>query len=364
MPRINRREASIGLAAAAAGLASAGARAGLAPAQTFDLVLKGGEVIDPSQGLRGRRDVGFRDGRVAAVADEIPADRAGRVPSAAGRLVVPGFVDLHQRGVRLPAFLRIANTGPRGVPLPELYNIDMAAIDAAASVLSERRDRLLGIGLRLSDNVVARHGVEPLSRAIRACERSGTGARVLCQIGAVEAEAQMTAILNALRPADVLTGCYCSANVAGTTTGIVRRGKVLAAALAAKRRGVLFDVGHGASFDETIAAVALSEGLPPDIVPPDLQVMNGLLELGVSLDEVIAMATSVPAHVLAHGRKLGTLQVGAPADATLLELVEGPVAFVDTRADKRHGGARLKPAGTVVAGVPFGRPHGSPFALR
>jgi dihydroorotase len=93
-------------------------------------------------------------------------------------------------------------------------------------------------------------------------------------------------------------------------------------------------------------------------------VMSKLIGLGFSLNDVVAMATSAPARVIARLPKHGTLQVGAPADASILELVEGPVEFVDTRNNKRTGQMQLRPIGAVVAGVAFGRPYQSPFGVR
>src|SRR6267154_1337089 len=123
----------------------------------------------------------------------------------------------------------------------------------------------------------------------------------------------MSSILDLLRPGDVLTHAYSGApNMAGTFTNIVQDGKLLPAALAAKQRGVIFDVGHGGgSFDFTVAEVAIAAG-----------------------------------------------------DVAIMELVEGPVTFVDTRNNKRDGKLQLKPVQTVINGVPFGRPYQSPFAVR
>jgi dihydroorotase len=86
--------------------------------------------------------------------------------------------------------------------------------------------------------------------------------------------------------------------------------------------------------------------------------------LGFTLEQVVAMATINPAKVINRSSKLGTLQIGAPADAAILELVQGPVSFVDTRNNSRSGTAYLKPAQTVTGGVPFGRPYHSPFTVR
>jgi dihydroorotase len=93
-------------------------------------------------------------------------------------------------------------------------------------------------------------------------------------------------------------------------------------------------------------------------------VMSKFMGLGFTLEQVVTMATVNPAKVINRMPKLGTLQVGAPGDVAIMELVEGPVSFVDTRNNRRDGKAWLKPVQTVTAGVPFGRPYHSPFAVR
>jgi dihydroorotase len=93
-------------------------------------------------------------------------------------------------------------------------------------------------------------------------------------------------------------------------------------------------------------------------------VMSKFLGLGFTLEQVIAMATAAPSKVINRAPKLGTLQVGAPADVSVLELIEGEVSFVDTRNNQRTGRAHLRPVHTVAAGVPFGRPYNAPFAVR
>jgi dihydroorotase len=278
------------------------------------------------------------------------------------------------------AFVHIAVAGLAGFPVPELFNIDYAQPEMAARAVAENADMVLGVKVRMSENVIGRHGLEPLKRAIKACELSGVPAKIMCHIGGVADTALMSQILDTLRPGDVLTHCYSGApNNAGMGTNIVQNGKLLPAALEAKKRGVVFDIGHGGgSFDFTIAEAAIAQGCGPDTISSDVHVfsantpgmpylpwvMSKLMTLGFSMSEVVSMATVAPARVIARIPKHGTLQVGAPADLTLLEVVEGPVSFLDTRNNTRQGKVHMKPVGTVVAGVASGRPYQSPFSVR
>jgi dihydroorotase len=427
MDRISRRAALLGAGAVATLSAGSGlVRAAMGPDDKFDLLIKGADVLDPSQGLRGKRDIGIRYGLIEALAEDIPAARANRTLTATGKLAVPGLIDLHAHvfpygsaiGIpadelvanqatttlvsagdagannlaafrrfivpatraRLYAFVHIANHGLTGFPVPELYNIDFAQVDAAARAIAENADIVLGAKVRMSENVIAKHGLEPLKRAIMACERAGTGGKVMCHIGGVETPALMSQILDTLRAGDVLTHAYSGApNNANQFTNIVQEGKLLPAAAEAKKRGVVFDVGHGGgSFDYTVAEVAIASGAGPDVISSDIHVFSGnspgmpyltwvmskFMNLGYTLEQVVTMATATPAKVISKMPKAGTLQVGAPGDVSLLEVVEGPVSFVDTRNNKREGKIHIKPAGAVVAGVAYGRPYQSPFAVR
>jgi dihydroorotase len=392
----------------------------------FDLVIKGGDVLDPSQSLRGKRDIGIRYGKIEALESEIASERGLRVLDASGKLVTPGLIDLHshvfpygsaigipadelvphqctttcvsagdagannfaafrrhivaQTRTRLYAFVHIANVGLTPFPVPELYNIDFAQVDACAKAVAENADMVLGVKVRMSENVIAKHGTEPLKRAITACEKAGTGAKVMCHIGGVETRELMSQILDLLRPGDILTHAYSGApNLGGAFTNIVQDGQLLPAALAAKQRGVIFDVGHGGgSFDYTVAEPAIQQGCPPDTISSDIHVFSGntpgmpylpwvmskFIGLGFSLEQVVAMATINPAKVINRVPKLGTLQVGAPGDVAIMEVVEGPVSFVDTRNNRRAGQMHLKPVQTVTGGVAFGRPYNSPFSVR
>ena len=262
------------------------------PALTFDLVIAGGDVLDPSQKLRGRRDVGIKFGQIAAVASSIPADRALQRIDAAGRLVTPGLVDLHTHlvphlGIGLPAdelvpitavttavsagdagwqtfgalrhyaipqsrtrifaFVHIASIGLAGGLAPgEMLNIDYANVDGCAKAVAENPDVALGVKVRITDSVVGQNGLEPLRRAIRAAALVGKNVPVMCHIGA--APGALSDLLDLLRPGDILTHTY-----SGAGNNTVQNGQLLPAARAAKQRGVIFDVGHGGgSFDYTV----------------------------------------------------------------------------------------------------------------
>jgi dihydroorotase len=426
MAALSRRD-WLKLAASAASVSIAGSTRGLsAPDDKFDLLIKSGEAVDPSQSLRGKRDIGIRWGRIEAVESDIPAAKALRVIDAQGKLVTPGLVDLHahvypygsaiglpadetapldcvttavsagdaganniaslrrhiaaQTRTRLYAFVHIANNGLSAFPVAELYNIDNAQVDACAMTLAENPDFALGVKVRMSENIIFKHGIEPLKRAIQACERSGVkGAKVMAHIGGVATGQLMSDILNLLRPGDILTHAYSGfPNLAGQQTNILQDGKILPAAIEAKKRGVVFDVGHGGgSFDFTVAEAAIPAGCGPDTISSDLHAISGntpgmpflpwvmskFLTLGYSLEDVIAKATVRPAEIIGRAPKLGTLQAGAPGDVAILELIEGPVSFVDTRGNKREGKAYLKPVQTIAGGVPFGKPYQQPFSV-
>ncbi|MFZ2140798.1 MAG: amidohydrolase, partial [Xanthobacteraceae bacterium] len=296
MSVVSRREflcSSVALGAVAASpLCASGANAAMSPNDKFDLVIRGGEVIDPSQSLRGKRDIGIRFGVIEALEANIPSERSLLSIDASGKLVTPGLVDLHahvfpygsaigippdelvphqctttvvsagdgganniaalrrfvaaQSRTRIYAFVHIANNGLSAFPVAELYNIDNAQVDACARAVAENPDFVIGIKVRMSQNVIFKHGAEPLRRAIQAAERSGVPARVMVHIGGVETAELMTTILDLLRPGDILTHAYTGApNMEGGRTNIVQDGKLLPAALEAKKRGVIFDVGHG-----------------------------------------------------------------------------------------------------------------------
>ena len=388
------------------------------PALKFDLVIANADVLDPAQSLRARRDIGIKNGQIAALsATAIPAERAVQRYDARGRLTTPGLIDLHthygplisgiglpadelapitatttgvsagdagantygalkhwvigQARTRLYAFVHIASIGLAGGLAPgEMLNIDYADVERCAKALAENPETVLGVKVRITDSIVGANGVEPLRRAIRAAEMAGKGFRVMCHIGS--APGNLADVLDLLRPGDVLTHAY-----SGSGNNIVQNGQLIPAARAAKQRGVIFDVGHGGgSFDFTVCEPAMMQGAHVDTISSDIHavsintpgyptlpwVMSKFMAMGLSLEEVVRRATVEPAKVIGRVPGLGTLQVGAPADVAIFDDVDGPaVEFVDTRNNRKTGAKRLVPVLTVKAGRPFGRPYPAPF---
>lgn len=420
--------------AANAAVAAAGMTGGVASAEAaslplafdpnelglkYDLLVTGGTVVDPSSKLHARRDVAIKNGQIAAVAPSIAPSRAAQSFDASGAYVTPGFVDTHchyyhqvsgiglpademmgltltttgvdagdagystfsgfrhwvmgQARTRLFAFIHISSIGLAGDPITvgELLNIDYADVDRCAKAVAENQDRVLGVKVRMSYNVVGNNGREAIRRALAAAEKAGPWARVMVHIG--DTAMPLGELLAMLRPGDIVTHCFSGAN---DRNRIVEHGTLLPEALDAHRRGVLFDVGHGGgSFDYTVAEPAMAQGLIPTTISSDVHsvsiqtpgkpllpwVLSKFLNLGMPLDEVIAKATIEPAKIIGRVPGLGTLAVGAPADVAVFRLVEGPVTFVDANKHERTGRVHIEPVKVIREGRPFGFPFPNPF---
>lgn len=389
---------------------------GLGPIDGYDLVITGGRVIDPSQKFDQIADIGIRNQKIVEIKPQLTKKSAQTI-NASGKIITPGLIDLHahcypqasaiglpadelvyltgtttfvdagdagannfsafkhyiaaQARSRMYAFLHISSIGLAGFPVGEMKNIEYANIDLAARTLNENSDILLGIKVRESLDVVGENGIEPLRRAVLAAERSGVkGARVMCHIG--NAPGDLSVLLDTLRPGDILTHAY-----SGAGNNTVQNGKLIAAALEAKKRGVIIDVGHGGgSFDFTIAEPAIQQGLIPNTISSDLHaysgnspsipylpnVMSKFLTLGFTVNEVIAMTTNHPGKIINRDPSLGTLKNGASADITIFDLVEKPTEWLDTKGNKRPGQLAFVPFQTIRGGVPYGRPFPSPFS--
>ena len=367
----------------------------------YDLLIKGGEVVDPSQGLHRRLDVAITNGKIAALDPDIPLSAAKRVADASGCIVTPGLIDLHTHsywgatfwGIEMdpicartgvtttvdagsagyhnfPGFRRyIANTlhsrlwcylnisciGLTNEYL-ELAVLDFADVDLAVKMADANRDLVLGIKVRVAPNIQGELGLQPMQRARQAADRLGLP--MMVHFG--DPPPLLEEILGLMKAGDVLTHCFN-----GRSNSIVDgRGKVRQVAKQARDRGIIFDVGHGfGSFKFDVAEAALAEGFLPDIISSDLHsrsitgpvydlptTISKFLNMGMSLDEVISRATEAPARVIGQVGRLGTLRVGAEADVGVFQLLEGDYEFYDCHDQVRRWPQRLVNTLTVVKG--------------
>ncbi|MEA2526336.1 MAG: dihydroorotase [Thermomicrobiales bacterium] len=372
---------------------------------SYDLLIKGGTLIDPAQGVHDRRDVAFVRGMVAAVAPEISADEASETIDAKGKLVVPGLIDAHvhvfegvshyginpdktclARGAttvvdagsagadtfagfrkyvieasstRILAHVNISSMGMLSQEIGELDDIKWASVPKALAAIERNRDLILGVKVRLTRHQLVGEaaGLKPLFLAREAADAAGLPIMVHPQQAWAPS---IDEILAVMRRGDVLTHTYH-----GLEHGILdERGKIRPSVRAARDRGVIFDVGHGqGSFDWDVCERALAQDFPPTTISSDLHKYNvggpvfdlattvsKFLLLGLSLDDALAKATAAPARVVGMEGKIGTLSPGAHGDAVVLDLQEGAFDFQDSRGVTRMGNLRLEPVTVVKAG--------------
>jgi dihydroorotase len=368
----------------------------------YDLVLKGGRLIDPAAGVDGLRDVAFSAGRVAAVDADIPREAGREVVDLAGACVAPGLIDLHAHAfiaghdlgldtdrvcrstgvttlcdagssgaanfaglrewvvaraeTRVLAFVHLAAIGLTHLSIGEHCYLDYSDPDLAAGVAREHRDVALGIKVRIQAEVVGAHGLEPLRRGVAAAEAAGLPVIVHVNHPPVE----YAEVLALLRPGDIV-----SHFLHGRGSGILDGdGRVKAAVLAARRRAIVFDVAHGRNHvNFPVARQALAQGFPPDTISSDLTrpgragvvkdlptTLSKFLSLGMALPDVVRAATAAPARAIGRSGELGTLAVGAAADACVFSVEEGRFAYQDADGNTLDGAKRWTPRLTVRAG--------------
>jgi dihydroorotase len=368
-----------------------------------ELLIAGGTVIDPASGLHARSDVAIAGGRIAAIEPSLPATGADDVLDATDRLVVPGLVDLHVHvywgvadlsieadpaclgrgattvvdagsagantfpgfrrfvvdasGGSVLAYLNISAMGQIDPFLGELHDLRFADPERAASVARANPDVIVGYKVRVSEMLAGPNGLAGLDRALEAGR--ATDLPVMVHIGGTPFDIEE--VLGRLRPGDVVTHAYTGWRPGGIVTDA---GRVVPAAFEARARGVRFDVGHGAgSFTWPIAEAAMADGFRPDTISSDLHRFNvagpvhdlattlsKFLLLGVSVDEVVAMATTAPAAALGRAGSIGTLARGAAADVTILAFEEGRFELTDSAGTMREARQRLTPVAVVRAG--------------
>ena len=370
-----------------------------------ELVLKSGRVIDPSQNLDGIADVVFAEGRVKTVGRDAPHDRDAEVRDAKGLIVTPGLIDLHTHvywggtsvGVDATMLARRSGTTtfvdagtagpgnflgfrrhviePAPVRILPYLNVSFAGIFAfSASVMvgecsdirlldlreckkvaEEHRDLVVGIKVRVGNKAGGTSGVAPLDMALEVAE--AVGLPVMCHLDFPPPSRRD--VVSRLRKGDVLTHCFRPfPNSPAAPEGGVREEIV-----AARERGVIFDIGHGqGSFGFGTARAMLAAGFLPDVISSDvhslsidgpafdlLHTLSKFLVLGVPLPQVIKAGTSAPAAAIKRP-ELGTFKPGSVGDATLISIEEGEFIYHDVLAEPLKGNKKLAARGVVLGG--------------
>jgi dihydroorotase len=380
----------------------------MAQERKMDLLIKGGHVIDPRNGIDGVRDVAIADGKIARVAADIAPSGAAKVVDAKGLYVTPGLIDIHvhvfhgtepnadysnglnalppdgftfRNGVttvadtggagwrnfiqfkeqtidrvqtRVFAFLNIVGSGMKGGPIEQ----NIADMDARLTAIRIRQFRDLIVGVKLAH--FSGSDWTPVDRAVEAGRLANVP--VMVDFGGSDPPLPLDELLlRRLRPGDILTHMY--AHVRSRMPLVGASGSVEPFVSEARRRGIIFDVGHGGgSFLFRQAVPATKQGLIPDTISTDLHigsmnagmkdqlnVMSKMLNLGLSLQQVIAQSTWRPAQVIKR-EELGHLSEGAVADVAVLRVREGQFGFVDVRGGRMNGTRKLECEMTVRAG--------------
>ena len=370
----------------------------------MDLILRGGRVIDPASSLDATCDVGFANGRVAAVSPRI-AERANEERDVAGAIVTPGMIDLHTHvywggtsigvdaepiarrsgtttfvdagtagpgnfpgfrrhviepsPVRILAYLNVSFAGifafSRTVMVGEASDLRLLDLNECVRVARENSDLIVGIKVRVGRGAGGSSGISPLDLAIEVAEELGLP--VMAHID--HPPPSRKEVLHRLRPGDVLTHCYRPfPNSLLRSDGAVRE-----EALLARERGVTFDIGHGAgSFGFHACRGLLAAGFRPDVISSDVHVLNvdgpafdllttlsKFLVLGVDLNALVSAVTTAPANSIRRP-SLGTLAVGSEGDATVVDIEKGSFEFHDTVGECLAADRRLRLKGMVVGG--------------
>jgi dihydroorotase len=367
-------------------------------ASEYELLIRGGRVLDPGRNVDGLLDVAIRGGRIVAVRKGIPASSAADVLDAGGSLVVPGLIDdhVHARDAALPPseflatgvttmvdagsrgadnidrIVAIAQAAPNRMRLllnigrlgnnpggkgEFLEDVEQADVEKARAAVAKHRQWIVGMKARLSRAIAGDHDRVVLLRAIEVAD--ATRLPLMIHIG--DTASTLPSILALLRPGDIVTHMY-----APTANSILdARGRVLPEVRAARKRGIRFDFSNGLNehWDWTVAEKALAQDFPPDTIATDLtvagrteqvldlpNVMSKMLLLGMPLKDVLACVTVNASKTFRELNPYGSLAVGAAADVTLLELGSGAYEFVDNYRNTRAGNQRLLTRGVVMGG--------------
>ena len=376
-----------------------------AAGKRYDLLIRGGRVVDPSQGLDDVRDVAIAGGKIAKVEASIPSSQARETINAAGKIVTPGLIDIHthvfpcvgpygiepdpyclRRGVTsvvdagtsgcfaFPAFRKfiIERAATRVRPLIHVVSIGMIAGGTAnmgeledlrycvpklaVEAANKNRDLVVGFKIRFSRGYTGPNDYEGMKRAREAADE----AQLPLMIHIGYSYTPLPKLLALMKKGDVVTHSFN-----GRPNGIVDSGgKLLPEVIEARKRGVLFDVGHGSgSFSFDVMEECLKQDFLPDTISSDLYsdnihgpvfdlvtTLSKFLVLGLDMRQVVERVTVNSARTFNFGAEIGTLSPGAEADVSVLELREGKFEFVDSTRQKRTGRQKIEPVVTIRAG--------------
>jgi dihydroorotase len=389
---MNRREFLSSAVVGAATLARAPHIFG--QAAHYDLLIRNGRVIDPSVRLDATADVAISGGRIAAVEPRLSAD-ATEILDARGKLVVPGLIDIHthcgraadgpamvlQDGVtgwidagsqgadhiddvitiakKAPQQCRVLiNIGRAGILSEgDTMDINHADVAAAQNAIARNRDVIAGVKARLSRDVAGPNDYEVLRRTQEVA--SSFGLPVMIHMG--QTISPFSKLVDLLKRGDIVTHMFAPP----PNSIIDESGRILPEVLAARRRGVWFDVGNGQTGHmrwDTIEAI-MKTGFWPDTFSTDWtgnsrttgvvdlpNCMSKLLGYGMPVDQAVARVTWNPSRIFPVFNDRGTLNLGAPADVTVLELREGTFEFLDNFKNSVQGHQRFFPSATVLGG--------------
>ncbi len=368
--------------------------------QQYDILIAGGQVVDPGAGLSGQLDVAISGDRVVAVGANIDRAQAKEVIDASGLIVTPGLVDLHthiywgvtywgieadpvaaRTGVTtwldvgsagaytFPGFRRyiaepnrirtfcLLNLSSIGLVAPswEFMNRKHWDVELAVKTIEDNRDIILGIKARIDPNTTEGVGIEPLGYARELADRVNLPLMVHFSAGSPT----LDDIIPYLRPGDILTHCFRGGENAVATEGQGMRPDIRQL----HERGLILDIGHGTgSFSFATTEAALADGLPPDVISSDIHQMavqgpmfdlpttlSKFINLGMSLPDVIERATSRPALAMRRP-DLGSLKPGSLADVALFRIDEGDYTFYDVAMEARKGTKLLVNTLTMIGG--------------
>lgn len=375
--------------------------------QSYDLLIKGGHIIDPKNDIDGVFDIAISADTIARVANDIPKEEAAKIVDASGLYVTPGLIDMHSHNfygtepyrqysngfsaippdgftfrsgvttvvdvggagwrnfrefkdqvidrsqTRVLAFINIAGEGMGGIVEQNLADMDSRMTSITANQFSE----IVGVKIAHYNG----RDWEPYHITVEAAKKANIPVMVDFG-GAIPPLPLDSLLLEILRPGDIYTHVY-GGGVEVRQAVTDENGNLRAGMLEAQEKGIIFDVGHGGgSFFYSVAVPAIEQGLWPNTISTDIHIgsMNGgmknmanliskFMNLGMSLQEAIEASTWKPAQVIKR-EELGHLSEGTVADIAVFSLKEGDFGYIDSRGFSLPGTQKLQPELTIRAG--------------